>query len=195
MPSALNTLVAKEPLLSRDFESLTNIDEIRECLRLLDEEETRIDASLDTMLAQENKLDLSLNTLAVLRPQLGHLKSNSSRVIHTVDKTSRLAEVISDKVRQLDQEQSRAREAIKYVEDVQELKYCVASLQEAMQRKEYDEAAVLLQRASKIDDSILNGSLAEFTVVSLLFFLDYTYNSYSIIVNIRKPRSSCKDTR
>lgn len=55
------------PLLSRDFESLTNIDEIRECLRLLDEEETRIDVSLDNMLAQENQLDLSLNTLAVLR--------------------------------------------------------------------------------------------------------------------------------
>lgn len=102
------------------------------------------------------------------RPQLGHLKANSSRVIHTVDKTSRLAEVISDKVRQLDQEQSRAREAIKYVEDVQELKYCVASLQEAMQRKEFDEAAVLLQRASKIDASILNGSLAEFTVVRII---------------------------
>lgn len=86
-------------------------------------------------------------------------------MIDTVDKTSKLAEVISDKVRQLDQEQSRARQAIQYVEDVQELKFCVASLQEAIQQKEYDEAAVLLQRASKIDPAILNGSLAEFTVV------------------------------
>lgn len=101
----------------------------------------------------------------MFRPQLGNLKLDSCRVIETVDKTSRLAEIISDKVRQLDQEQSRARQAIKYVEDVQELKYCVASLQEAIQRKEYDEAAVLLQRASKIDTHILNGSLAEFTVV------------------------------
>jgi hypothetical protein len=81
MPSTIPTspeLIGKEsngtvtpsqtiPLLSRDFESLTNIDEIRECLRLLDEEETRIDVSLDNMLAQENQLDLSLNTLAVLR--------------------------------------------------------------------------------------------------------------------------------
>ena len=99
------------------------------------------------------------------RPQLSQLKTKSSRVIETVDKTSRLAEVISDKVRQLDREQSRAREAIQYVEQVQELKYCVANLQEALQNKEYDQAAVLLQRASKIDTSILNGSLAEFTVV------------------------------
>lgn len=99
------------------------------------------------------------------RPRLKQLKSNSSRVVDTVDKTSRLAEDISDKVRQLDQEQSRAREAIKYVEDVQELKYCVARLQEAIEQKEYDEAATLLQRASKIDPAIVNGSLAEFTVV------------------------------
>lgn len=100
------------------------------------------------------------------RPRLKQLKSSSSRVVDTVDKTSRLAEVISDKVRQLDQEQSRAREAIKYVEDVQELKYCVARLQEAIEQKEYDEAATLLQRASKIDPAIVNGSLAEFTVVT-----------------------------
>ncbi|CAO3628643.1 unnamed protein product [Mucor fragilis] len=151
-------------LLSRDFESLTNIDDIRECLRLLDEEETRIDVSLDDMLAKETSLEHSLNALNALRPQLGSLKTKSARVIDTVDKTSRLAEVISDKVRQLDQEQSRARQAIQYVEDVQELKFCVASLQEAIQQKEYDEAAALLQRASKIDPAILNGSLAEFTV-------------------------------
>lgn len=62
-----NKTKQQTPLLSRDFESLTNIDEIRECLRLLDEEETRIDVSLDNMLAQENQLGLSLNTLAVLR--------------------------------------------------------------------------------------------------------------------------------
>ncbi|KAI8642033.1 hypothetical protein BD408DRAFT_345012 [Parasitella parasitica] len=164
--------IKQVPLLSRDFESLTNIDEIRECLRLLDEEETRIDVSLDDMLAKETSLEHSLDTLDTLRPQLDALKTKSARVIDTVDKTSKLAEVISDKVRQLDQEQLRARQAIKYVEDVQELKYCVASLQDAILRKEYDEAAVLLQRASKIDTAILNGSLAEFTVVSRCYLLD-----------------------
>lgn len=55
------------PLLSRNFESLTNIDEIRECLRLLDEEETRIDVSLDNMLAEETSLEQSLNALNTLR--------------------------------------------------------------------------------------------------------------------------------
>lgn len=102
--------------------------------------------------------------------------------------------MISDKVRQLDQEQSRARQAIQYVEDVQELKYCVASLQEAIHQKEYDEAALLLQRASKIDTTILNGSLAEFTVVNY----QNKKNTISVLlrlylVDIRESRSSSKD--
>ncbi|KAG0194232.1 Golgi transport complex subunit 4 [Apophysomyces sp. BC1034] len=151
-------------LLSRNFETLTNIDDIRECLRLLDDEETRIDASLDHILSQEKDLQDSLGTLDVLRPLLGNLKTGSSQMVDTIYQTSLLAENISDKVRQLDQEQSRAKEAIKYVEDVQELKHCVAGIQESMQRKDYDEAAGLLQRASRIDPAVLQGSLAEFTV-------------------------------
>ncbi|CAO3620371.1 unnamed protein product [Mucor hiemalis] len=99
------------------------------------------------MLAQENKLDNSLNILETLKPRLGQLKTT-------------LPELLTQWIKL----HSRAREAIKYVEDVQELKYCVARLQEAIQQKEYDEAATLLQRASKIDPAIVNGSLAEFTV-------------------------------
>ncbi|KAI8375684.1 hypothetical protein EDC96DRAFT_436453 [Choanephora cucurbitarum] len=159
----LDTTKRDEP--SRRYEELTNIDEIQECLRLIDEEETRIDASLDAMLSQEIQLDASLESFGLLREQLTELQQSASQVTVTVDKTSQLAEVISQKVRQLDQEQSRARQAIQYVEDVQELKYCVANLQEAIEKREYDEAALLLQRASKIDSAILNGSLAEFTVV------------------------------
>ncbi|OAD74722.1 hypothetical protein PHYBLDRAFT_76593 [Phycomyces blakesleeanus NRRL 1555(-)] len=151
-------------VLSQNLETLTNIDTIRESLRLLDEEETRIDAALDAMLSKETELLDVLGTLDGLRPQLSTLQSNSSTILETIQRTSVLAEKISDKVRQLDQEQSRAKEAIKYVEDVQELKYCVAGVQEAIRRKDYDEAAGLLQRASRIDKAILEGSLAEFTV-------------------------------
>jgi hypothetical protein len=68
MPSAIQTNAEENvPVLQRDFSILTNIEEIRECLRLLDEEETRIDASLDDMLAQEESLDYALSTLDTLR--------------------------------------------------------------------------------------------------------------------------------
>ncbi|KAI8373111.1 uncharacterized protein BYT42DRAFT_621858 [Radiomyces spectabilis] len=152
-------------LLSRPFETLTQMDDIRKSLRLLDEEETRIDKSLDDMLAQEAELEDVLGILDVLRPQLGNLKIEASHLVNTIQDTSHLAENISDKVRKLDQEQSRTKEAIQFVEGVQELKHCVAGIQYAIQRKNYDEAASLLQRASRIDNTILNSSLAEFTTV------------------------------
>jgi hypothetical protein len=70
MPSVLSASPEKDTidisLLTRDFSSLTDIDEIRECLRLLDEVETRIDKSLDGILVQESDLDKSLTTLSKL---------------------------------------------------------------------------------------------------------------------------------
>ncbi|KAI8994739.1 hypothetical protein BDB01DRAFT_715420 [Pilobolus umbonatus] len=160
-----NTRNRRASLLTKPLETLTNIDEIRDALRMLDEEETRVDASLDTILAEEHTLNTSLSILSNVRTQLDTLTAESSPVIETVQKTSRLAEVISFKVRQLEQEQSRVKEAIHYVEDVQDLKYCIANLQAAIQKKDYDLSAELLNKALKIDGSIVNGSLAEFTVV------------------------------
>ncbi|KAI8097537.1 uncharacterized protein BX664DRAFT_259061 [Halteromyces radiatus] len=161
----LNTTIQEKNSLLNNIDTLTNIDDIRECLRLLDEEETRIDQALDKQLADKLELQNVLGTLDILRPQLGHLKTDSTSMMETISNTAKLATNICDKVRQIDKEQSRTRQAISYVEDVQELKYCVAGIQDAMQRKEYDEAAGLLQRASRIDTSILQGSLVEFTVV------------------------------
>ncbi|ORE01981.1 hypothetical protein BCV72DRAFT_62504 [Rhizopus microsporus var. microsporus] len=173
MPTATlsNQSLMQTNILDKEFDSLINIDEIRESLRQLDEEENRIDAFLDDILKQESILDTSLNSLKAIKPQLDTLKVKAATFTDTVSQTAHLAEVISDKVRQLDKEQTRAKLAIKYVEDVQELKFCISSLNEAMQKKEYDRAALLLQRASKIDSSILKGSLAEFTVVSHYFYL------------------------
>ncbi|KAG1050043.1 hypothetical protein G6F43_007659 [Rhizopus delemar] len=161
MPIAISTNTSDS-----NFENLIDIDEIRESLRLLDEQENQIDASLDELLKQEYQLDSSLNTFKAVKSQLDLIKTNAGQFTTTVNEAARLAEVISDKVRQLDKEQSRAKMAIQHVESVQELKFCVAGLNEAMQKKEYDQAAVLLQRATKIDVSILKGSLAEYTPTS-----------------------------
>ncbi|KAI9316415.1 hypothetical protein BX666DRAFT_237946 [Dichotomocladium elegans] len=173
MPSAVTTghepkaeNPTNSPLLTREFETLTNVDDIRESLRQLDEQETRIDSFLDRLLSQESELLDALGALEGLRPQLGTLKTKSSSMMSTILKTSRLAEGISDKVRQLDQEQSRTKDCIQYVENVQELKRCVAGIQEAMQHRDYDTAATLLRSASRIDERILHGSLAEFTVIT-----------------------------
>lgn len=66
MPSVTPTLT-ESPLHTRDYGSLTNIDDIRESLQALDDEETRLDKELDDMLSRESELLEALGSLDVLR--------------------------------------------------------------------------------------------------------------------------------
>ena len=73
------------------------------------------------------------------------------------------------KVRQLDLEQSRVQLAIKHVEDVQELKYCISGIQRAMDQLDYEDAARHMHKALGFDKAILQGSFAEISVVNIPF--------------------------
>lgn len=66
-PAVKHSPTPDDNILAGNFESLTNIDDIRECLRQLDQEETRIDASLDQLLSQESALVEQLGRLDLLR--------------------------------------------------------------------------------------------------------------------------------
>jgi hypothetical protein len=50
------------------------------------------------------------------------------------------------------------------VEEVQELKQCITSMQDAMLRGDFDDAATLLHQSFSVDRSIMEGSFAEYTV-------------------------------
>jgi hypothetical protein len=54
-------------LAKHQIDTLTNIDDIRECLRLLDEEEAHIDQSLDHSLSHKLELQNVLGTLDIMR--------------------------------------------------------------------------------------------------------------------------------
>ncbi|KAG2180985.1 hypothetical protein INT43_008567 [Umbelopsis isabellina] len=147
-----------------DYKSLTNINDIKECLRNLDAEENAIDARLDRILDDKTRLEETIYQLSSMKPKLTKLKSDGSRMVTIISGTSSLAERVSEKVRKLDLEQSRVKEAIRQVEEVQELKQCITSMQDAMLRRDYDEAATLLHQSFNVDHSILEGSFAEYTV-------------------------------
>ncbi len=85
-----------------------------------------------------------------------------------ISDTSGLAEGISAKVRQLDLEQSRVQLAIKHVEDIQELKFCISGVQRAMEQADYEDAARHMHKALGFDKAILEGSFAEIFVVKFL---------------------------
>ncbi|KAG0004651.1 Golgi transport complex subunit 4 [Modicella reniformis] len=146
--------------------SLTNIADIQECLRQLELEETQVDADLDELLAEREELEASLDKLEVLEPQLGSLQNESKTLVNIISDTSGLAEGISAKVKQLDLEQSRVQLAIKHVEDVQELKYCISGIRRAMEQMDYEDAARHMHKALGFDKKILQGSFAEIAVPS-----------------------------
>ncbi|KAI8600650.1 COG4 transport protein-domain-containing protein [Dissophora ornata] len=150
------------------MKSLTNVAEIQECLRKLEMEETQVDADLDELLAEREKLEASLDKLEVLEPQLGSLQHESKSLVKIISDTSGLAESISVKVRQLDLEQSRVQLAIKHVEDIQELKFCISGIQRAMEQLDYEDAARYMHKALGFDKTILEGSFAEISVPSAL---------------------------
>ncbi|KAG0371338.1 Golgi transport complex subunit 4 [Mortierella sp. AD032] len=148
------------------IKALTNVADIQECLRQLELEETKVDADLDELLAEREELEASLDKLEVLEPQLGSLQHESTSLVKIISDTSGLAESISVKVRQLDLEQSRVQMAIKHVEDVQELKFCISGIQRAMVQSDYEDAARHMHKALGFDKRILEGSFAEISVPS-----------------------------
>ncbi|KAI8347136.1 COG4 transport protein-domain-containing protein [Mortierella sp. GBAus27b] len=100
------------------------------------------------------------------RPQLGYLQNESKTLVTIISDTSVLAEGISAKVRQLDLEQSRVQLAIKHVEDVQELKFCISGIRRAMDQSDHEDAARHMHKALGFDKKILQGSFAEIAVPS-----------------------------
>ena len=99
------------------------------------------------------------------RPQLGSLQNESKALVQIISDTSGLAENISVKVRQLDLEQSRVQLAIRHVDDIQELKFCISGIQRAMEQLDYEDAARHLHKALGFDKAVLQGSFAEISVV------------------------------
>ncbi|RIA99525.1 COG4 transport protein [Glomus cerebriforme] len=155
------------PKLSLTYlKSLTNIEDIQECLQLLDLEENQVDLNLDELLERRSKLESELDKLEILRPQLGTLHTQAANLLNIINGTSSVAERISAQVRQLDLEQSRVQESIKLVEDVQELKLCITGLHQAMYMKDYETAASYVNRVSALDKKILDGEFAENSVPS-----------------------------
>ncbi|KAI7815870.1 COG4 transport protein-domain-containing protein [Gamsiella multidivaricata] len=148
------------------IKSLTNLTDIQECLRQLELEETKVDADLDELLSEREDLEASLDKLEVLEPQLGSLQQESKSLVKIISDTSGLAESISVKVRQLDLEQSRVQMAIKHVEDVQELKFCISGILRAMELSDHEDAARHMHKALGFDKNILEGSFAEISVPS-----------------------------
>ncbi|ORY84227.1 COG4 transport protein-domain-containing protein, partial [Protomyces lactucae-debilis] len=138
--------------------------EVHAQLADLTRQEDELSSRFDTLLASSANLSRNLHKLGVLQAQAQSLQSASSSLLSTLESSASTAERISNNVRNLDAEQSRVKETLKYVEEVKELKMCVLGVHQSMEMQEWETAAELIHRASLVPEQIASGQFAAMMV-------------------------------
>ena len=95
----------------RDPRTLTSLPEILSCLSVFQAEEAELSSSLAELLKARDPIISSLNRLQSLVPQLDGLQADATALTKKVSFTAMTAERVGSKVRLLDEEMRRVREA------------------------------------------------------------------------------------
>lgn len=130
-------------------------DEINNALELLDKEEI---ASKKRLSAFSNQWHTVINEVDNVTKQFSSLnlfKENLSQIQTRIHDSSKLAEDISSKVRQLDKIRGRISECQKRVQDLLDLQLCSEGVQIAMKNDELEQAAAHIHRYLSIDQTKL----------------------------------------
>lgn len=108
--------------------TLASESAILSSLSSLSAEESALDAELSALLAQRAPLDGAQARLRSLGPALAGLHRDASKLRDTVSLTARTAERVGGRVRELDEQMSRVRQAAERVAQVIELKVSFLSI-------------------------------------------------------------------
>ena len=106
----------------KDPRSLTNLPEILSCLSAFQSEEAELSNSLTHLLKAREPILSSLGRLQSISPQLDELQVDAKLLARKVSNTAETAERVGTRVRSLDEEMGRVREASDRVGQVMELK-------------------------------------------------------------------------
>lgn len=164
MAVSLQLLHVKDDVLSsKRVYGAKSVDDIKNCLSQLSEQETSVTARLADLLASQNHHTRELARLDLLRAQIGTqavaTKSISNGILSEAAST---AASLSGAVKRLDLEQSRVRRTLAVVDQVAELKICILGVTGSMGApQDWETAAGYLSRASQISPDIVDGSFAE----------------------------------
>jgi hypothetical protein len=102
--------------------TLTTLPQILSALSSLESEEAELSNSLSALLADQEPILDSLARLQTVLPRVDELHVDASILSHKVSATARTAERVGGRVRTLDEEMRRVREASDRVQQVIELK-------------------------------------------------------------------------
>lgn len=118
--------------------TLTTLPDILASLATLEQEETEVSTALAELLSDREPVVNALTRLHALVPRLNELHDEASLLSGTVSATAKTADRVGGRVRSLDEEMKRVREAGERVGQVMELKvrhifsyqsYCIDSLE------------------------------------------------------------------
>lgn len=108
--------------------TLTTLPQVLSALSSLESEEAELSNSLSALLADQQPILASLARLQSLLPRIDELHAEASTLSRKVSVTARTAERVGGRVRTLDEEMRRVREASDRVHQVMELKVRSLSL-------------------------------------------------------------------
>ena len=111
----------------RDPRTLTTLSDIISCLSVLQSEEAEVSNALTDLLDAREPILASLTRLTSLAPELDGLQAEARMFSEKVLRTATTADRIGSKVRSLDEEMSRVKEAGDRVSQVIELKVFLAA--------------------------------------------------------------------
>jgi len=148
----------------QDPRSLTNLPNILSCLSAFQSEEAELSNSLTELLSARDPIVASLTRLQDLVPHLDELHLEASALSEKVSSTAQTAERVGGRVRSLDEEMRRVREAGERVGQVMELKSSLASLQSSIERHDWESATRHCARAMSLPIEVISGPFSETAV-------------------------------
>lgn len=151
----------------RSPRSLTNLADILSSISEYQSEETQLSTSLSDLLSAREPIVASLARLQALVPHLNDLQNDAVLLSSTVSATAQTAERVGGRVRSLDEEMRRVREAGDRVGQVMELKTSLAALQSSIDSQDWESAARHCARAMSLPLEVISGQFAETAVVGV----------------------------
>lgn len=180
-----------------DIDNLTTLEEMQKAYDIITEKKMEKTTFLNEALKEKDSLDTKVNELVSVLPSLSMLESDAERLRSMINFTCSLAENISSKVRQLDLAKSRVFEAIQRVDDILDLKFCTDGVKQAMESKDYEQAAAHIHRYLCLDENVIQqsatGSMESSSVTASLNVLREARVEMSKVVSEQFDTAMTKD--
>ncbi|KAJ2061583.1 Golgi transport complex subunit 4 [Coemansia sp. S146] len=149
-----------------DLTQSTNVAEIEHAYRMLELEEARLDVEISESVEGTADVDSRFAQLFDLQDALHAISDQLEPVQSAIDTTATNAGAISGRVRFLDQEQKKLKQALSMIEETALLKHRLAELLAAMRDKNIDMAAALIHKYITTDAPVLDSPFVAFASTS-----------------------------